>query len=208
MSIERVFSGTTSHSRKTLANVHNSEHLPRLYWLPLNAVSSFQLLPIPLLRFRYLLPSTYVHAIVPDSLPLTRFLCPTLSSCCRDARCTWLLKTLLTDGNREVVLSQTVSQSGERGQGEKLEFLFPAVLPLRPRVLSFLCLSMSFVFFPLFSTPFEICTLENFSSFSTVCVFGIFRNSKSFRGNCFGNDTCFQFVKKRKKTKISSGNNV
>lgn len=157
-----------------LANVHNSEHLPGLYWLPLNAVSSFQLLPIPLLRFRYLLPSTYVHAIVADSPSLTRFLCPTLSSCCRDARYTWLLKTLLSDGNREVVLSQTVSQPGQRGQGEKRESLFPAVLPLRPRVLSFSvfqCPSFSFHCSPLLSKYVPSRISHHFRLFT---FFGIF----------------------------------
>lgn len=97
------------------------------------------------------------------------------------------------------MLSQTVSQPGERGQGEKREFLFPAVLPLPPRVLSFLCLSMFSVFFPLFSTPFEICTLENFSSFSTLCVLGYFGIVKVFVEIALGLTPVFNLSKKKCK---------
>lgn len=70
----------------------------------------------------------------------------------RMQRCTWLLKTLLTDGNREIVLSQTVSQPREATEGGD-----PCSRPLFRYDQGFLLLSVwtFFVFFPSFRNPFR-----------------------------------------------------
>lgn len=81
----------------------------------------------------------------------------------RMQRCTWLLKTLLTDGNREIVLSQTVSQPREATEGGD-----PCSRPLFRYDQGFLLLSVwtFFVFFPSFRNPFRNpCRFENSLSF-------------------------------------------